>query len=582
MPFLLFQTRQIRATNGRTDLVHRRGSAGMTSLILLVLVGIGLFAASSYFGWRVPGRQKQTGPRIVSHTVKRGLFVLDTVERGEVESFDNEEVTCEVKASSGNSMRILTVVPEGSFVKKGDLIVQLDSAALEQELVEQKIKCNSEEAEMITAKNTFEAAKISLKEYEQGTFEQEEQESQSAIFIAEETLRRAKEYLAYSERLSARGYVTPQQLDGDRFALEKARTELDAAKTKLRVLQEFTKPKQLLSLKSDIRSAEADWESEKSSYELELNELEELKVEIDKCAILSPLDGQIIYANVASSRSSKEFIVEDGAEVREGQTIVRIPKSGQMQVEAKINESRVTDVSIGLPATVRVSAFGDQELEAEVTHVNEYPEATSWYSSQTKEYKTEIRILEEVEGLRPGLTAEVTIHVSREEDAILVPVQSIYERGRRTWCMRQKPNTTGGSITDQWEAVEVTIKSNNDKYVTIEKGINEDDVLAMNPKSLAEYMDLPEPEQAATSREALGGGRPDGKTGRPGGAGGGRLAGAGGGRPAAASGAAGKSSTSERPSSASSGRPQSGGEKPTGAKRGSGRPGGGRPRGAGS
>lgn len=555
----------------------------MTFLILLALAAIGLFAAGKYFDWQFTGAQKQSGPKIITHTVKRGLFVLDAIERGEVESFDNEEVKCEVKAGRGTELRILTVIPEGTTVNKGDLIVQLDSAALEQDLVEQQIKCNSEEAEMITAKNTYEAAKISLKEYEQGTYEQEEQEAQSAIFISEEALRRSKEYLAYSERLSARGYVTPQQLDGDRFALEKARTELAAAKTKLRVLQEFTKPKQLLSLKSDIRSAEADWESEKSSYELELTELEELKQEIEKCAIMAPLAGQIIYANVASSRSSNEFMVEEGAEVREGQTIIRIPKSGQMQVEAKVNESRVTDLSIGLPATVRISAFGDRALEAEVTHVNEYPEPTSWYMSQSKEYETEIRILEEVEGLRPGLTAEVTIHISREEDVVLVPVQSIYERGRRTWCMRRKSGGSGDAVADQWEAIEVTIKSNNDKYVTIEKGIDEGDVLAMNPKSLAEYMDLPEPEQAATSREALGGGRPSGAEGK-----GGRPAGKGGGKSSAGSGVSGRPAgkMDKRPAAASSGRSSSSSQPaarrgpPPGVKRGMGG-GGGRPRGAG-
>ena len=163
--------------------------------------------------------------------------------------------------------------------------------------------------------------------------------------------------------------------------------------------------------------------------------------------------------------------------------------------------------------------------------------------------------------------------------------------------MRQKAKVTGNEVTDQWEAIEVTIKGNNDKFVTIEtpsegeSPINEGDVLAMNPKSLAEFMDLPEPERAATSREALGGGRPGASRegGPPGSSGGGRPTGSAGApneRPADAT----SKSSGGRPSSASSsnGRPAgAGGGKnrrggsggpPPGVQRNTGA---GRPRGAG-
>ena len=551
------------------DLRDRRGSTTGVLLVLLVIAAIGVFFAGKHLGWEMPGTKKAAGPRIISHTVKRGIFVLDSIERGEVESFDNAEVRCEAKSAKGSELKILEVVPEGTSVDEGDFLIQLDARALEQDMVEQQISCNSQEASMINSKNTYEAAKISLREYEEGTYEQLEQEAQSAIFIAEETLQRSKEYLAYSERLSARGYVTPQQLDGDRFALKKAGTELDAAETRLRVLQEFTKPKQMLSLESDVRSAKADWDSDQSSYKLELAKLEDLKNEIDKCRITAPQAGQVIYVNRTSSRGNSEFLVEAGASVREGQVIIQIPRSGLMQVEAKVNESRITNLKEGLPASVRIEAVGDRELAGEVTHVNEYPVATSWYSSQTKEYETKIRILEDLPGLRPGLTAEVTIHIDRREDAILIPVQSVYERGRRTWCFREKENASEEDGIDAWEAVEIFIDANNDKYITIEdkdegddaSGIQAGDKLAMNPKSLVEFMNLPDPEGAVSSREALGGSRPGAnkdRGGRPG-AGSGRP---GGGRPNAAAGG-GRPGGGGRPNAAAgAGRPRNDGKTP--------------------
>ena len=64
-------------------------------------------------------------------------------------------------------------------------------------------------------------------------------------------------------------------------------------------------------------------------------------------------------------------------------------------------------------------------LEGEVVRVNEYPEPGGWYSSQVKEYGTFITIDNPPAQVAAGLTAEVTIHVQRTEDALQLPVQAV-------------------------------------------------------------------------------------------------------------------------------------------------------------
>ena len=265
-------------------------------MILVTVVLVLLFGAVGYGFYALTGRESK-GPPIIKHTVARGAFQHDVVERGEVESSSNVEIRCEVKARNTGGMVILDVIDEGTYVEPGDLLVQLDSSAFEQDLVQQQIVCNTAEARMVQAKNTYAAAVISKKEYIEGTYMQEEQLIQSEIFIAEENLRRAQEYAVYSETLAARGYVTDQQLEGDRFAVEIAKTELEAAKTKLRVLQEYTKAKMMMQLDSDIKSAEASWKSEQSTYQLELANLKDIESQIEKCTIVAPQAGQVVHAN---------------------------------------------------------------------------------------------------------------------------------------------------------------------------------------------------------------------------------------------------------------------------------------------
>ncbi len=500
---------------------NRRGASFLSVLTVLVIIG----AVGAYAAYNFMPQQKKTGPVIITHTVKRKPFKYEVVERGEVESSSNVEVRCEVKAQKSSSITILEVVDEGTNVTAGDILVRLDSSGLEQDLVEQQIKCNAQEAKMITSRNNYEAAQIAKREYIEGTFYQEQQQIQSEIFIAEENLRRAEEYLAYSMRLSARGYVTPQQLEGDRFAVKKAETELKTGKTKLRVLQEYTKPKTIKQLDSDIKSAEADWKSDESSYNLEVSKLKEIEAQVEKCVISAPQEGQVIHANESSRRGDSEFIVEPGANVREGQVIIRLPDPTKMQVKAKVNESRITDLKVGQVATIRIDAFGDRELAGEVIHVNEYPEPTSWYSSQVKEYAIIIQIKEVPEDLRPGLTAEATVQVTYVPDAIQAPVQSILEHGRTSYCVVK----TGD---DEWQAKEIVITGNNRKFVMIESGVDVGDLVSMSPRDLIPRLNLPKIEEATEDGPSKGGGRPGGKSGgkgkRPGGKPSGRPSGGGG------------------------------------------------------
>ena len=496
----------------------RHGSA-LTWIVLLLSV-VGLAAG----GWLYSSRDGTDDESdILTHVVQRGSYALEVVEQGEVESASNVEVRCEVKSGSGSSSGtvILEVVEEGTNVEEGDVLCQLDASGFETELVQQQIVCNTSEAAMIEATNTWEAAKIAKKEYVEGTFHQEEQTIQSEIFLAEENLRRAKEYVNYSLRLAARGYVTAQQLEGDRFAVEIAKTDLEAAKTKLRVLREYTKPKMLKQLDSDIKSAEAKKSSEESSYKLELSKLKDIEDQIEKCTIRAPAAGQVVYANKQSSRSGSEFIVEAGAMVRENQVIIRLPDPTTMQVKTKINESRVTMVQQGMPATIRLDAYDDQILKGEVTRVNEYPEPSSWFSSQVKEYATFVKIIDSPMQIRPGLTAEVTIIADSQNNVLQVPVQSLHEHGAKYYCMvRQHPG---------WEAREVALLSSNDKFAIVD-GVEEGEVVAMAPRKLLDKVNLPEIEEEqhdaaddnpgprgpgaqpvdGPSRDAAGGRRPDG------------------------------------------------------------------------
>lgn len=431
----------------------------------------------------------------LTQVAKQDVFTYAITAQGEVESSANVEVRCEVQARNGSGTAILEIVPEGTNVQPGDLLVRFDASALENERGQQRIVCNSSEALLIQAQNEYETALIAKQEYLEGTFKQEQELLETEIFVAEENLRRAEDYARYSERLYGQGYVTQLQLEADRFAVDKARKELETAKTKLDVLRRFTKEKMIKSLESDIAISKSKMESNRATYELDIDKLELIEDQIKKCTILAPAPGQVVYANEADRRGSSEFVIEAGAVIRERQAVIRLPDPEKMQVRAKINEARIDRIRPGMLVTIKLDAIRNVELEGIVRKVDEYPLPGSWFSASVKEYGTYIDILNPPAGIRPGLTAEVKIYIEQIQDALQVPLQAVFERGGQMYCIVQQ----GESL----EPRQVAFRSNNEKFVVIDEGIQPGEQVLMQPTAYLDRVIDAMPAVSVTANEKI-------------------------------------------------------------------------------
>jgi HlyD family secretion protein len=457
---------------------------GIVGMVLFVLTSLLILGAMIGSYW-LPKNEKVEDKPLLSAVID-GPFENTVEEQGEVESSSNLEIRCEVKSRGGGGMTIIEVIPEGSVVKEGDQLVKLDSTALEQEHIQQQIVCNTSEANVIQAKSAFESAEIAKTEYLEGTFKQEEQLILSEIFVAEQNLRTAQLAMSSAERLSARGIVTSLQLEGDQFAVEKAKNELLGAQTKLDVLRKYTRRKMLTQLESDIASAKAKWDAELKTLELEQSKKKDIEDQIAKCTIRAPHAGQVVYANKFSSSrgsSTAEFVVEPGAVVREQQPLIRLPDPNNMQVRTLINEARVNLVRPGMPATIQVGALQDQLLTGEVLKVNQYAEPGGWSSGNVKKYAALVKIQNPPETLRTGSTSQVRIYVERRPNALQIPVQSVARHNQKYYCIVEK--------NGQFDTREIENGPNNEKFVVVTKGLQSGEQVVLNPRSRPE-LKLPE------------------------------------------------------------------------------------------
>ncbi len=267
------------------------------------LLSAAVFGANRYLsGWNRPEITTQ-----LTHTVSRGDLVVTVTEDGNLESAKNVDIKCQVAGGSS----ILSIVDDGSTVKQGDKLVQLDSSTLEEQINQQKIAFEKARTLKIQAEKNFAVAQLAVKEYLEGTFKQSLQDAESAITIAQENLKSAQNSLEYSERMFRKGYVSSLELEGQRFSVQRAQLELDSAHTAREVLVNFTKAKTLQDLESQRDTADAQVKSENAAYDLEEIRLKRLENQLAGTIISAPQDGMVVYANepavdlASNSRRSK-------------------------------------------------------------------------------------------------------------------------------------------------------------------------------------------------------------------------------------------------------------------------------------
>ena len=212
---------------------RRRGFAAAKAVIGLASGGVVVVA-----WWLLTGGEvDEVLPEVLVEPVVRKEFRLEIVEPGEIESAHNVDVLCEVKSRNSAGVNILEIVPEGSQVKEGDFLVRLDDSALQKDLLTQRIDVHQAKASLVQAEADYEAAKLAMDEYLSGSYRQDLEQLEGAVFVARENLRRSQEYHDYSKKLAVKGYISETQLEADSFAVEKSQKDLDLSLTKLDVLK---------------------------------------------------------------------------------------------------------------------------------------------------------------------------------------------------------------------------------------------------------------------------------------------------------------------------------------------------------
>ena len=456
--------------------------------------------------------EKSAGPNVsdvaglLVHTVQLADLRCTVLDSGTLESAGSVNVLSEVEGE----VAIIRLVPEGTRVEAGAVVVELESSTRKTSLREQQIVVENAtaafsqaqqactvaesqaESEVATAEKDREFAKLDQGNYENGEYPLQLRSLQTDTALAQEELKRAETQLKFSEDLHRDGYINLGELEADRFKLKQMEFKVEIAKEKERLLQEYTYPRTKRDFESKvaeakrslarrknlaqaaIEQANATKKAKEATLSLEQAKLAHFEEQISKCSMRAPQAGVVVYPT-PEDKDLVELFIKQGTKIRERQHVFSIPNTDVLQVSMSIHEAVVNQVKPGMKARIWIDGDRDRELSGAVLSVSPLPEPGDWRRTTVKFYETKVRVDGATQGLRPGMSAKVEILLDHLQNVLAVPVQSVVRRGRIGLCYVH---------TDRPELRRLRLGKSNSEYVAVQEGISAGEQVVLSPDVL--------------------------------------------------------------------------------------------------
>ncbi len=438
------------------------------SLVILLIVLAGLLGQRGWSGWKAWSDGDGLLDELPLVAVARVNLVPQVTAYGKTDSAENTLIECqleEVEAeiwgyrddpSSSGSSTIIELVPEGTMAKAGQVLARLDSSEYDELIRIQEISTERALADMEAAQLDLQVAEETLREY-QGTKDQTNLTYQGQIEVSRTQRGRSEELLKWAKGVFAKGLLSEGQLLSFQLGFEETEIAENQATLTYDVFNRFTVVKDTVMLQNAISQAKTEYLSQKRGYDWQMDRLNELRQQVEHCTIQAPHDGMVIYAN----DDDDDPQIALGSRVYRRMDMFRLPNLEKMIVQPRIHESMINRVREGMRATATLEGLSAAHVEGTVIKVNNLPlNLGRAFDDRVKYYEATIQLDRSLEGLLPGMTAEVVIDTITEESmSLVVPPESVILEGDSAFCYRrtdaglERREVVLGRLTPVWQEI---------------------------------------------------------------------------------------------------------------------------------
>jgi HlyD family secretion protein len=376
------------------------------------------------------GCGSQSENEIDTYTVKRQDFLFTVTETGELEAVNAMRISAPPIPWNLGSLKITWLIEDGTEVKEGDKLVEFDK--------------NEVQKSMEDAQAQLEIAQSELRKAIAS------QNSQIEEMIADIDIARLQHRIAQLT-VELAGFQAEIERKKIELQLENAAISLKRVEEKIEN-QKNINQQQISKLKLQVTQEQTKFEEAAST--------------LDKLTVKAPSPGIAII--MKNRNTDIKFQTED--QVWRGLPLISLPDLSQMHSKVMINEVDISKMETNQTAQIRMDAYPDTSFKAHVTSIASLARNKS-RNSKIKIFDILLLLDEHDRNLMPGMTVSCEILVEKIADTLFIPLEAVFKNEQGPFVFVKKG--TG------FKAQSITTGPENDDYVIVVDGIQENDQVAL-------------------------------------------------------------------------------------------------------
>ncbi len=386
----------------------------------------------------IPGEESEGEKIIIKPSY--GEFKSTVTTTGELQAENSIEIRGPMNARIAGiwQMKIEKLVPEGTIIKAGDVVAELDKSEITNKINEAQLNVEKFESQYLQAKldSTLELSNA-------------RDEIENIKYAMEE-----KKLLMEQSAFEPPAIIRQAEIN---YEKEQRSYEQKTQNYKTKVKQSIAK----------LREVSTELSKEKQKLEMYLNILKEFTIKAS-----SP--GMVIYDKEWNGK--KKTV---GSTVSSWDPVVAtLPDLTSMKSVTYINEVDIQKIHSGQKVKIGLDADPDKKLTGEVTMVANIGEQLR--NSDSKVFEVEIKVNEKDTTLLPSMTTSNEILVATVKDKLFIPIEAVHseiikgkkEEEKVTFVYKRN----GSGIIKQ----EVKLGLMNENEVIVEKGLNKDEEIHLS------------------------------------------------------------------------------------------------------
>jgi HlyD family secretion protein len=355
------------------------------------LIFLGLAGGGAYAAYRYVGTTTVEVPVVAART---GEFSIGVKTRGELAAIRSMIM----RAPQVPNLKIVRLVKSGTRVKAGDILVEFDTAQIEQNFLDRSSNVRTIDSELVQMRA-----------------------NQKIADESDAMTRTTANYSVQRTELDASKAEVVSKVEG-----EKTRVDVTVAQGELNQVD--------AAIRAHDVAQNAEAKRLASRKEKAQRDLEQVRGYLQRMSIRAPIDGIVtVLPNFRAQGNSGNFgstppSFQEGDTVWFGAPIIEIPDPTSMRMEIRLDEVDRGKIRLGQPVKVRVDALPASEINAELDWISPIAQVEIKGNMTEKSFPVRATLSAVDPRIRPGMSASADIITSSSQGALMIPLRASFTR----------------------------------------------------------------------------------------------------------------------------------------------------------